>query len=497
MKRGPWLAGVCAAFAVVGALAQTQSPLERITAGLTANGLKADVSFLASDALLGRATPSDGLDIAAEYIAAQFRRAGLEPAGDDGFFQIAHYSLVTPKREGLELTLETGGNPIRVDPAAIAFEETGAVALTHAPAVKLTAENAAALAGQLSGKVVFLEIPNVAALPAGERQKAVAEFVRLRVQAIGGKPALLVGVDETTRRPAEAPPRMREVSAPAATTPVLRVWGGPLRAALHAAKPGLLDMTVSARIPEPAVRNVALRNVIGLLPGSDPALKETYLVFSAHYDHVGTLPNGTGDRIFNGANDNASGTATVIEAANALAALPEKPRRSILFVTFFGEELGLVGSRYYVAHPVRPLAATVANINLEQMGRTDDVEGRRLLQFNATGFDFTNLMEVFRKAGAEAGIRLVKNNDKNEPFFSQSDNLPFADAGVPSTTLSVTYEFPDYHKPGDEWPKLDYDNMAKVDRAVVWGVWLLAEDPQAPHWNPNNPAAARYSRARR
>ena len=126
----------------VSARAQSVSTLPGITAGLAANSLKADVSFLASDALEGRATPSRGLDIAAEYIAAQFRRAGLEPAGNDGFFQTARYLLVTPKSDGLELTLENG----TALPAArntLAVVEPAAVDLSHAAAVKLTADNAA------------------------------------------------------------------------------------------------------------------------------------------------------------------------------------------------------------------------------------------------------------------------------------------------------------------------------------------------------------------
>ena len=132
-----------------------------------------------------------------------------------------------------------------------------------------------------------------------------------------------------------------------------------------------------------------LRNVIGILPGSDPALKDTCLILSAHYDHLGVRAGGEGDRIFNGANDNASSTASLIEIANALAALPERPKRTIVFLAMFGEEIGEIGSLYYVNHPMFPLAKTVADINLEQLGRTDGSDGPKLLQFNMTGFDFT------------------------------------------------------------------------------------------------------------
>ena len=191
-----------------------------------------------------------------------------------------------------------------------------------------------------------------------------------------------------------------------------------------------------------------------------------------------------------------SGTSSVVEIAKAIAPLAQRPRRSIVFMTLFGEELGDLGSRYYCQHPVFPLAKTVADINLEQLGRTDDTEGPRLLQFNLTGFDYTDIAAFLSKAGEETGIRVVKHEKNSDSFFGRSDNAAFADAGVPSTTLSVSYIFPDYHRPGDEWPKLDYDNMAKVDVAVALGVFRMADSVEAPRWNKDNPKTSRYVAAR-
>ena len=344
-----------AVFAVIAAAVAAAQVQPKVTA----NDLKADVSFLASDALEGRGTPSKGLDIAAEYIAAEFRRAGLEPAGDDGYFQTAEFNSV------LSIIPPDGSGP-----------------------------------------------------------------------------------------------------------------------------------NSRARTPRPVAQQpVKLRNVIGVLRGSDPALKDTYLVLTAHYDHLGVRGTGEGDHIYNGANDDASGTSSVLEIARALAALPQRPRRSIVFIALFGEELGELGSRYYCQHPVFPLAKTIADINLEQLGRTDDTEGPRLLQFNLTGFDYTDIAAFLSKAGEETGIRAVKHVENSDSFFGRSDNAAFADAGVPSTTLSVSYIFPDYHRPGDEWPKLDYDNMAKVDNAVALGVYRIADSAEAPRWNKENPKTARYVEA--
>jgi Zn-dependent M28 family amino/carboxypeptidase len=305
------------------------------------------------------------------------------------------------------------------------------------------------------------------------------------------KPALVVLLGARPEREPDSQPQLREAESPV-PVPIIRVFETSIRAAIASAKPGPLETTVSAHIPEPAVTPVILRNVIGVLRGSDPALKDTYVLLSSHYDHVGLLGSGPGDHIFNGANDDASGTASVIGVASALAALPATPKRSIAFLTFFGEERGEMGSNYYVAHPAFPLAKTVADINLEQMGRTDDVQGARLLQMNATGFDYTTIVPVFAKAGEESGIRVVKDEANSDPFYRDSDNFPFAEAGVPSHTFSVTYQFPDYHKPGDEWPKLDYENMARVDRAVALGVWKLADSAETPQWNVINPKTEPY-----
>jgi len=270
------------------------------------------------------------------------------------------------------------------------------------------------------------------------------------------------------------------------------VWDPAVRSALAAS---VTDVKVSAHISAAIVEPVKLRNVVGVLRGSDPALKDTCLVISAHYDHLGMRAEGA-DRIYNGADDDASGVATVIEAAAALAALPVRPKRSIVFVAFFGEEVGELGSHYYVQHPVFQAAETVADLNLEQLGRTDDTQGPRVGQFNLTGFDYTTMAPVFRQAAEDAGVHAVKDERNSDPYFSRSDNAAFAEAGIPSTTVSVAYMFPDYHGVGDEWPKLDYDNMAKVDDAIALAAFRLADSAEAPRWNPDNPGTARYIKAR-
>jgi Zn-dependent M28 family amino/carboxypeptidase len=239
-----------------------------------------------------------------------------------------------------------------------------------------------------------------------------------------------------------------------------------------------------------------MHNVAGLLRGSDPMLRDTYVILSAHYDHVGLAATGE-DRIMNGANDDASGTVSVIEVARALAAIPQRPARSILFITFFGEERGLLGSRYYGQHPLAPVERTVAHLNLEQVGRTDATEGMKIKTANLTGFDFSGVTPVLVEAAAAAGVQILKDDASSDAFFSRSDNQPLADMGVPAHTLSVAYQFPDYHKASDEWDRIDYANMAEINRAIALGVMRLASDAAPPQWNASYAPAARYVEAAR
>ncbi len=206
-------------------------------------------------------------------------------------------------------------------------------------------------------------------------------------------------------------------------------------------------------------------------------------------------PAGEGDRIYNGANDDGSGTVSVIELANALAGLRKHPARSIVFMTFFGEEEGLIGSKYYVHHPVFPLANTVADINLEQVGRTDSSKGKQMATIGPTGYGYSTVIADFRKAGDLTGVKVYDPGADSDRFFAQSDNLGFAEAGIPAHSFCVAFLFPDYHAVGDEWQKIDYDNMAKVDRTFALGLVLLGDDPDPPHWNTSNPKAKRFAEA--
>ena len=461
---------------------------------VSADSLRGHLSFLASDALGGRVTPSAGQQVAAEYIAAQFRRAGLEPLGDDAYFQTAPARVATPRAEGFRFTVTTAEGTDEVPAEAFEMSTAEPVALDDVALVALPGDSVPDSA-TVAGRAVLTEIEDV---PPGAGRREAAARRRERMRALfEARPALVVAVDRRLRPPtgyfdtpmlvdpaprAVAPARLVTASAPALARAFEVLAAGP---------PGRLTL----HLAEPRREEVPLRNVAGLLRGSDPALAGTYVLVSAHYDGTGPQPGATGpDRIWNGANDDGSGTVTVIELASALSRLHPRPRRSIVFLAFFGEEKGLLGSAWYAAHPLVPLAETVADLNLEHLGRTDSTErGRRAGTASLTGFDYSDLPVVFEAAGRATGIDVYKDARRSDPFFAASDNYPLAEAGVVAHTVCVLFEdFADYHGAGDEWPKIDFPNMEREVRLVGAALLMVAQSREEPRWRADVPPAAPF-----
>ncbi|HEX4950739.1 MAG TPA: M28 family peptidase [Blastocatellia bacterium] len=478
---------------------ENQAVLDRISA----DSLRGHLSFIASDLLEGRATPSRGLDIAAEYIAAQFRRAGLEAVGDDGYFQTAYWLQTAPNLEGFSLTLRREEQLISVPAQQISFAWDQAMNIASALLVRVDYQTAEALsalkAEDLAGTAIITELPDLRRADPPQRRELQRQQTSFLNALRALKPALIIAIDRTsttgagvsTRRTFD-PERRSNANPP---QPVLMMHDPNVIKLFDALKPGASMTTLSLKLAAAQEQPVKLRNVVGLLRGSDPELKDTYVLVTAHYDHVGMQAGGEGDRIFNGANDDGSGTVSVIELASALTARKTRPKRSIVFMTVFGEERGLLGSRYYGRHPIFPIEKTVADVNLEQVGRTDDTEGSQVNRASLTGFDFSDIGATFQQAGALTGISVFKHPNNSDAFFGRSDNQALADQGVPAHTLCVAFVYPDYHGLGDHWEKVDYDNMARTNRMVALGLLMIADNPVAPKWNEANPKTARYVEA--
>lgn len=452
-----------------------QSALDRISP----NSLRGDLSFLSSDLLEGRGSPSRGLEIAAEYIASAFRRAGLEPGVNGDYFQSAEMIVKRPDFTGFTMEFTNGKNTVAVSPDDVTLEINAAVDVTSAPVFKLSGTNLPK-PDALDGKVVVVTLRDARAARAVLNKAHPALIVLVGRTSPGARPAETL-IDPTQPATAVRPSRVIVFS------PQMADFAADL-------KNGESEATASIHIAALTEEHATLRNVIGVLPGSDPVLKETYVLVTAHYDHLGLKSGGSGDRIYNGANDDGSGTVSVIEIANALASMKRHPGRSIIFMTFFGEEAGLIGSEYYVHHPVFPLAKTVADVNLEQLGRTDSTRGKQIATLGPTGYGYSNMIDVFRAAGEQTNVKIYNPLTDSERYFSDSDNLPFAEAGIPAHTFSVAFEYPDYHGVADEWQKIDYDNLSRVNRTLALGIVMLSDDASAPHWNLDNPRAKRFAK---
>ncbi|HEY0947855.1 MAG TPA: M28 family metallopeptidase [Opitutaceae bacterium] len=254
------------------------------------------------------------------------------------------------------------------------------------------------------------------------------------------------------------------------------------------------------------VRDVASKNAVALLPGRDATLKNEYVIYSAHWDHLGRDPKLSGDQIFNGASDNASGTAVLLEIAQTLAALPaaERPARSLLFLAVTAEEKGLLGSRYYAENPLYPLTQTVANINMDganHIAPTRDIE--------IIGSGATTIEDLASEIAAASGRVLKPDTQPEKGFYYRSDHFEFAKVGVPAfypktgrepvgkvddyiDQKRAEYTTNDYHKVSDEVkPDWDFGAMAQeVDFLVSVGR-KLADTPAWPEWKPGSEFKAR------
>ncbi len=261
-------------------------------------------------------------------------------------------------------------------------------------------------------------------------------------------------------------------------------------------QPVALNAKATFRIRN-TLRDISSKNVVAKLEGSDPALRDQLVVYTAHWDHLGRDTTAAGDQIFNGALDNATGTAGVLELAEAFTRLSTPPRRSVLFLAVTAEEKGLLGAKYYAANPLYPLAKTVANINLDglnQWGETRDLV--------VVGYGNTTLEDVLAEAAAERGRVLAPDPEPEKGFFYRSDHFEFAKMGVPALYTDNGVEFigkpegygkqkreeytaNDYHKPSDE-VKPDWDLAGAVaDLRLLFAVgYRVAQSDTWPEWKP-------------
>lgn len=451
----------CLAFGVVASAQEVVPPLTFDEAeavnSITEGRVLSTVSFLASDEMAGRDTPSRELTIAESYVAARFRGAGLEGLGPDGsYFQEASFPMVQPP--ATDATIQVEGSE----------DSTNLIVLTG-PKDRL----------QLTG--VVLAEPK--ALAATDPRIAIIDEVIVPPQAIQQPAKTMALLARRTRALEQKGVQvvlircqrnsvLRELAAKLQQTPTPNRAGlipecGVL---LVAADSELTNNTVTIDVDAQIADDAVVRNVVGVLRGNHEELRSEAVLISAHLDHIGRQQTGP-DKINNGADDNATGVTTVLSLADAFAALESKPKRSVVFVTFWGEEKGLLGSKHFVEHPLWPLSSIVANINIEMVGRPETDARQKAWM---TGWKHSNLGDVINTGSSRVGVEIFNREDVGEMLYTRSDNHPFAQKGVVAHSISAGSLHSDYHQPSDEWQKLDLPHMTKVIQGVFAGALVVA-----------------------
>ena len=501
-------------------------------ARIEAHRLEADVRFLADDLLEGRATGTRGYDLAASYVTARLSALGLEPAGTQGFLQPVPLRRAELVREETSFALVHDGAETRFvldEDYVMSGDILREKWTTEAPLAFVGYGVSAPELGyddftgiDVRGKVIvsFRGAPP----KFGHNERAYYSNSVVKDQAAAAHGAigtLTVTRPDDDRR--EAWPRVTRGSklpsfrwtdaggAPANTFALLEIAARLSRQGLDAvfahspkplaeafvdadsSRPQAFDLGVgikTRRVTRHAI--VASPNVVGLLRGSDPTLSNECIVVSAHLDHLGISTPVNGDSINNGAYDNASGIAMMLEAARAFVSLPTRPKRSILFLAVTGEEKGLQGSDYFARNPAPLRLNVVGNVNLDMV-----LTLTPLTHVIGFGAEHSSLGPILEQAAAATGITLIPDPTPAEVVFVRSDQFSFVKQGVPAIfptsggdgtphalELATAWRGDHYHAPSDDMNQpFDWPSAARFTRMAFYATWLAADGRQAPRWN--------------
>jgi aminopeptidase YwaD len=493
---------------------------QNINKGLSvikAEKIKAHIDYLASDSLKGRNTPSPGLELAAQYIQNEFKRYGIKPVNNSYFEHVPVFSLVLGKENSANITKNGVQKHLNFKTDMVPFEMSAdttikalavfagygitapeynfddyknidvkgkiVVVLSHEPGendnasvfegkkatpysnIKYKVENA--IKHGAVGLILITDpLNHLLILPRGyawptltspdnennvvffKKEKEPAGNKRIPVFHIGKESAeFLMGPIDSL---AQIQTAIDNTLAP------------------HSF---LLENTVIEMKSSVIETDLGCKNVVGIIPGNDPKLKDEILVIGAHYDHVGfeKTHNPGEDYIYNGADDNASGTSGLLAVAEALAKMKEKPRRSILFIAFTGEEKGLYGSKAYVADPLFPLQKTVAMLNMDMIGRNNI--DTLILEAASLSPELTQIAE---KANEGIGFKIIHGGTEH---LGGSDHAPFYYKKIPFAFFFADLH-PDYHTVRDNPDLINHAKIEKVARLVFKTAWDIANSDQ-------------------
>ncbi len=493
---------------------------------IAAAQLKDYLYFIASDEMEGRDTPSRGLDMTARFLAMNLSRWGFKPAGDDGtFFQKMTLRRETINKEQTQVqlngqTLTLGEDYIPLPRSGDAagqlvfagsgwfiksrdldpykgIDAKGKIAVIFAP---LNGLPRGIRSSDLSGKrgedvmdpgEYALKQGAIATVTVPDFQ-FISNWERNRQRLIERGPTVV----EKFQLPGAphipgivASPRLANLlfqgEKQSAKSIFEAAFGGEMPASFELNAEKKMNISIAGQGD-----TVSTQNVVAVFEGSDPNLKNEYVALGAHYDHLGIGAPVKGDAIYNGADDDGSGTTALLSIAEALAKATIRPKRSVLFVWHAGEEKGLWGSRYFTNYPTIPLGKVVAQLNIDMIGRS-----KKAGDTNPKNRELTGPNEVYvigsRMMSTELGelsetvnksyLNLTFNylyDDPKDPnrFFFRSDHYNYAVKGIP-----IIFYFDgvheDYHQPGDSADKIDYQKMERIARTVYMTLWEIADRP--------------------
>jgi hypothetical protein len=440
------------------------------------------IRFLASDELAGRDVGSPGIDIAARYLAEYFRSWGLKPVrGQESYLQEVPFQETQPPKEG---QLKIGDKTFALEEGFLLREgkdgplKGQAVVLEYGIDAELKPD-------QVKGKWVLARAgkdkdssPQVQYFSSFEKQKRLQELGALGLIELYHNPQMpweqishyLTGsqVQLASKQPAEKVDGI----------PILWVndSSGTLLQDLKKRKQPAISGSIKGKLE----RTINSSNVLAVLEGSDPALKDEYILLSAHYDHVGVGQAVSGDSIYNGARDNAIGTTALLMAAQYFAKHP--PKRSILIAAWTAEEKGLLGSRWFVENPPLPLKQIVYNLNIDGAGYNDSTK------VTVIGLERTEAEADLAAAAQAFGLEAIKDPVPEQNLFDRSDNVQFAKVGIPAPTYSLGVTAFDaeimkyYHQPADEASTVNFTYVTNYIRSFVLAAEKVTAAPKAPFW---------------
>ncbi|HTX18699.1 MAG TPA: M28 family peptidase [Bacteroidota bacterium] len=495
---------------------------------ITSGRLRAQLTLIASDEFEGRETGFRGQKLAALYVAQQFEQMGLVPMGDNGsyyqYYPLLHLTVDTSST--LETSTPSGrirwtdfgtdyfsyfsGNDTSIT-GEIEFvgyginsktlhyseydstrdykgkivlalhgtpgdDDSTSIFFQHKDAGNATAKRFYA---QWSGAAAVLVVEETADRTMAEAYEEQRDELTRGLVTIPQRVRSQIPLFSISRKVADA------LLASSGTT-----VGGLQREidSTHHTKSFPLPGTTATLTVKTIRDQIMSSNVIGLLPGNDSLLKNQVVVFSAHHDHLGK--NTITGEVYNGADDDGSGTAAILEIAHAFTSMPQRPKRSILFLSVSGEEKGLLGSLYYTEHPTIPLEQTVTDLNTDMIGRRDPEHelNHDTDYVYVIGSDkLSSQLDSINRAANDESVRLHLDytfDDESDPhqFYRRSDHYNFAKKDVP-IIFYFDGEHPDYHRPSDKVEKIDFDIYLKRARLIFFTGWKIANAPHRPMLN--------------